>query len=171
MTHTYKFSKFEVGFFLVSCKILCNIFDRFLFDFLKMESNNLLDLLNTGFTIIKLKLVCFMVSNRWKQKYANSWLFWHKKAIFGRYLIEEDVWKHFKYWLRSFNVLLKHWSYFPKNTLINSNTLYLLNFFYDFISAFDKFRWMLALKIFLIFSHVHLLCLYLNFYDYNCVLI
>ena len=65
-------------------------------------------------------------------------------TTFGRYLIgEDDVWKYFKYWLSYSHVLLKHWTYFPKNMLINSKTRYLLNFFYNLISAFNKFQWML----------------------------
>ena len=70
--------------------------------------------------------------------------FWQdhfKMAIFGRYLIgDDDVWKHFKHWLSSFNVLVKHWTYLAKDMLINSKTSYL---FYELIAAFDKFQWML----------------------------
>mgnify|MGYP001800539130 CR=1 FL=1 len=37
------------------------------------------------------------------------------------------------YWLSSSNVLLQHWTYFPKDLLINSRARYLLHFFYDLI--------------------------------------
>ena len=89
-----------------------------------------------------LKLVCFMVANTWKQKYAISWLnLTHfKMAIFGQYKIRDDnEWKHFKYWLCSSNVLLKHWTYFPKVMLIISKTRYLLHVFYDFIQLLTNF--------------------------------
>ena len=54
-----------------------------------------------------------------------------------------DLWKHLKNWLSSSNVLLKHWTYFAKDMLINSKTRYLLHFFYDLISVSDKFQWKL----------------------------
>ena len=75
-----------------------------------------------------------MVANTSKRKYADSWLFfWQdhfKMAIFGRYIIGDDgVWKHFKYWLSSLNLVTKGFK-----------TRYLQNFLYDLISAFDKFQ-------------------------------
>ena len=100
---------------------------------------------------------------------------------------DEEMWKHFKYWLSSSNVLLKHGTHFPKDILINCKTSYLLNFFYDLISAFCKFQWMLRyflLKmffftlifnsfIFLIFLHVQLFVIsilfYLNLRHFNYV--
>ena len=69
-------------------------------------------------------------------------------AIFGRYLIRNDgVWKHFKYWLSSSNVLLKHWTYFPKDMLITFATsimylIFTLKIFFFFqtlaSSSFNK---------------------------------
>ena len=123
---------------LVSCEVLCDIFVRFFcLIFLKMEFNPLPDLLNTEFTIIAIGLFCVGGQNFGSENMQNPEFFWHKMAIFGRYLIgDDDVWKHFKYWLSSSNVLLKHWTYFPKNMLINSKTRSLINLFYYLISAF-----------------------------------
>ena len=72
-----------------------------------MELNTFTYLLNTGFTTIEIGLFY-----SWKRKYADSWLFWHKVAIFGRYLIGDDnVWQN---WLSSSNVLIKILNLLPK---------------------------------------------------------
>ena len=86
----------------VYCEALCDIFDRFfLFDFLKRNST-----LCQIYWIPdsqSLKLVCFMVAITWKQKYEDSRL-----LVFGHYIAmfikNDDVWKHFKYWLSSSNL-------------------------------------------------------------------
>ena len=129
-----------MGFLWSSLKHFRSIF---LFHFLKWYSTFcwILDLHS-------LKLVCFMVANTWEQKYADSWLFWHdqfRMAILDPYFIkfykDDDVWKHIKYWLSSSNALLKHSTYFPHDTLINSKRRYLLNF--RLLSTFEKFHGML----------------------------
>ena len=134
--------KFEVW---VSCEAVWEIFDQFCFSvwFFKMEFNPMPDLLNTRFTIVEIGLffdgehlgakirrflTCFdKITSRWR---------------FNTYFIigDGDVWKHFKYWLCFSNVFLKRWTYFPKD-MINSKTRCLLHFFYELISAFDKFQW------------------------------
>ena len=85
-----------------------------------------------------------MVAKTWKRKYADSWLFLTRTLQDGDFRSALTKWmRHLKHWLISSNVLLKHWTYFPKDMLINSKTRYLLHFFYDLVSAFDKFQWML----------------------------
>ena len=44
--------------------------------------------------------------------------------------------EHFKYWLCSSNVLLKRWTYFPKDMLISFKTKYLLSSFYEINFSF-----------------------------------
>ena len=130
LTHVQKFSrllkKFEV---CVSWEAVCNIFDRF---FCLIFWN--------GFQPLA-RFTEYWIYNYWNW-FVLWWqtlgakicrfltLVWHdhfEMAIFGRYLIGEvDVWKHFKYWLLSSNVLLKHWTYLPQDVLVNSKTMYLL---------------------------------------------
>ena len=111
-----------------------------------MKLNPLPDFLNTKFTIIEIGLFYAGVRILGSKNMQIPDLFWQelfKMVIFGRYLItwDDDVWQHFKYWLSSSNVLLKHWTYFPKDMLIDLKQL--LNLFCDLISAFDKFQWLL----------------------------
>ena len=72
-----------------------------------MEFNPLPDLLNTEFTIIEIGL--FYGDEHLGAKMCRFVSFFDKMAIFGQYLTgDNDVLKHFKYWLISSNVLLKH---------------------------------------------------------------
>ena len=55
-----------------------------------------------------LKLVCFVVANTWMQKYADSrQTFLDNMAFF---IEDNDMWKHFTYWLSSSKSSLKHWT-------------------------------------------------------------
>ena len=94
-----------------------------------------------------------------------------KIAIFGRYLIVDDkMWKTSNTGWVFFKVLLKHWTYFPKDMIINSKTRYLLHFFNDLISAFHKFQWMLRYVLIfksfisLIILHILLFVISILFY-------
>ena len=86
--HTFSplFIMFEVW---VSCEALWDTFNRFCC--LIWKWNSTLCQIYWIPDLESLKLVCFMVANIWKRKYADFWLFWwHKIAIFDRYLIEDD---------------------------------------------------------------------------------
>ena len=67
-----------------------------------------------------LKLVCFMVANSWKRKYADSWLLLTRwQCLFNRETsCLTDVWKYFKFWLNSSNPPLSSWIYFPRKCLL-----------------------------------------------------
>ena len=107
--------------------------------FFKMEIIPLPDLLNTGFTIIEIGL--FYGSEHLRAKICRF------QTVFE----DGDFWSLLKrgWRVKTLQILVeffcfikfKHWTYFPKDVLIDCKTRYLLDFFYDFISAFDK--WML----------------------------
>ena len=146
MAHVQQFSrlldKFE-GFF---CEAVCDIFDQF---FCLIFQNGIQA--SARFTEYQI-YNCWNWFVLWWRTFGSENMqipdkFWQdhfKIAIFGQHLIGDgDVWKHFKYWLCSSNVVWKHWTYFPKDMLIKSKARYLLHFFYELVSAFDKFQWML----------------------------
>ena len=126
-------------------KAVCNIFDQFQSVWLfKMEFNPLPDLLNTWFTIVEIDL--FYGGKHLRAKTCRFLTYFDtlQDGDIWSVLNRGWLWKHSKYWLTSSNVLIKHWTYFPKAMLIYSNwTRCLIHFFYDFISAFDKLQRML----------------------------
>ena len=101
LAHVKKFSrllnKFEVW---VSCEELSDIFIGFSVCFFKTEFNPL-----SNYWILDLKslrLVSFIAAKTWKRKYADSRLFLENMA--SMFIVEDDVWKHFKYWPSSSNL-------------------------------------------------------------------
>ena len=65
--------------------------------FLKWNSTLCQNYRNTGFTIIKICL--FMAANSWKRRFQTF------LDNMGMFIKNDNVWKHFKYWLSSSNLL------------------------------------------------------------------
>ena len=65
--------------------------------FFKMEFNPFPDLLNTGLTLVEIDLFC---GERLEPKICRFHTFLDNMAMF---IEDDDVWKHFKYWLSSSN--------------------------------------------------------------------
>ena len=74
-----------------------------------MEFNPLPDLLNTGFTIIEIGL--FYGGENLEAKIPY---FLDNMAFF--IVEDDDLRKHFKYWLSPSNPSFKHWPYFSKDS-------------------------------------------------------
>ena len=122
------FDKFEVW---VSCEAVATFLIGYSVWFFKMELNPLPDLLNIRFTIIEIGL--FYGGKHFGSKTCRFLTFLPRSLHDGDFWSVLNrrwrLWKHFKYWPSYFNVLLKHWAYFPKGKLINSKIRYLLYFF------------------------------------------
>ena len=115
-----------------------------------------------------------MVANILERKYADYWLVLTRSQCLqdGDSLLtlraNGDVWKHFKYWLCSSNVLLKHWTSFPKDMLINSKTRYLL---LTFLLRINFSLWQISVNTSLLASENYLLHVnFQKFYHFNIFL-
>ena len=70
-----------------------------------MEFNSLPDLLNTGLTIIEIGL--FYGGEHLKAKICRFLTRSLQDGYFWSKIRDDEVWKHFKYWLSSSNVSIK----------------------------------------------------------------
>ena len=119
-----------MGFFLISLSVW----------FFKMKFNCLPDLLNTGLTIVEIGL--FYDSEHLGVKICRFLTCFDKitaRYRFSTYLIGDgDMRKHFKYWLCSSNVLLKHWNYSQRTCWVHVCWLMLLQINFSFWQSFSE---------------------------------
>ena len=102
-----------------------------------MELNPLLDILNT-------EMLCFVVKKKGSEYMQDQFPAFNDQN--GNIcLVQEpyclvDVWKHFKYWLSSFNFFINLLNLRPKGQPSNFTVQ---------VSASNKFNWMFLMKIIL----------------------